>query len=532
MVTDNLSAMKKYLGIILLTGLVALNFVACDDNIDPLITDLELSRALTPTRLEARIRNLTTIELTWNLRDDVDHYVVEFSEDSLQFNTIIFTDEVTAEELPYQRTFDGDTRYSARVKAVSAGVGNSKWAAVTIVTAQENIFLPIQDGDIDATEATVRWPAGSDVTHLLINPGNITRNISVGEKAAGMATVTGLTGDTHYTISLMRETKSRGTLTFTTLIDVGDAFRVYPEDDLSAVIAAATPGEVLVLYPGDYTVFTGLIVINKSITLRGLYPFDKPKIHVQFSLTDGASSIEIKDVDISGDGTLNDAFRYNTNSVTFGTLVIDGCYVHDFTRSFIAGNASATTVQSVVVNNTIVNNIETSGGDFIDFRNTYLADLKLTNSTFNNSSTARDFIRMDGVAPANGLSGTGLTSTVLVDHCTLYRVCNSASVSTRRLLYVRFNANVLTVRNSIIAESGGFFSNQTTTTQHASLNNNYFNAPRFFDAAFEVIANLKVDISGTHRTLDPGFVNAATGNFKVTNQTLLDNSVGDPRWLQ
>ena len=57
------------------------------------------------------------------------------------------------------------------------------------------------------------------------------------------------------------------------------------------------------------------------------------------------------------------------------------------------------------------------------------------------------------------------------------------------------------------------------------LNNNYFNAPGFFNTAQVVY-----DGSGTHTELDPGFVDVAAGNFTITNQTLLDNMVGDPRW--
>jgi len=28
----------------------------------------------------------------------------------------------------------------------------------------------------------------------------------------------------------------------------------------------------------------------------------------------------------------------------------------------------------------------------------------------------------------------------------------------------------------------------------------------------------------------PGFTDAANGNFKVSNQTIIDNEIGDPRW--
>lgn len=510
-----------------LAVLVALG--ACADLADPLVEELELGRVLTPANLVPRIRNLTTIELTWDLRADADSYVVEFSEDSLEFNTIIRTATVLPDQLPFQSTFEGETLYSARVKGVADGVTDSKWTAVTIRTAQENIFLPIQDGDIAATEATLRWAPNSEVTHFVINPGNIQRNITAGEKTAGVATITGLTGETDYTVTLKRDTKNRGTVSFETLIDIGDATAVYPEDDLAAAIAAATAGDVLVLFPGDYTVNTGAsIALNKAIAIRGLYPFNKPKLHVQFTIESGAGDIEFKDLDLDGDALLNDVIRYTTPSVVYGSLSILNSNVHDFTRSLISANQTAAKTGAIIIDNSVMTDMLTTGGDFIDFRNTYAASVTITNSTFDTCTPTRDFIRMDA---ASGLTGTGLTTTVLIDHCTFYGVVNNLT-STRRLLYVRFNANALTVKNSLIVNSTGFYANQTTTTQPVCLNNNYFSAQRFYDAAFEVVANLKVDNSGTHSILDPGFTDAAGGNFTISNQTLKDNAVGDPRWRQ
>ena len=524
MVINSMKTMKtKHIFLGILAGLFSLAFVACDDNIDPLVEELEFERVFSPTGLTARIRNLTTIELTWNIRDDADHYVVEFSEDSLVFASIVRTVEVLPDELPLRETFDGETRYSARVKGVSnSGVEDSKWSAVTIKTDAENIFLAIQDGDIDATVATLRWTPNSEVTNFIINPGNTSRAITADEKAAGVATIEGLTGDTEYTVTLMKGTKQRGSVIFTTLIDVGNATRVYPTDDLSAVIAAAAPGDVLVLYPGDYTVYSGLITIDKSITIRGLYPYDKPKVHIQFNIENAAQAVELIDLDMNGDGTLSDVARFNTAGVTFGYLKITGCNIHDFTRSFVAGNV-ASTIESVIIDNCVLTNVLTSGGDFLDFRTTYLTDLSVTNSTFNNCAPGRDFVRMDA---ASGFSGTGLNSNVLIDHCTLYGVSNT----TDRILYVRFLTNTLTVKNTLIAATDGYYTNQANSSQPICSNNNYFNAAGFYTDAY--VTGAKIDISGTHTTLDPGFTDVATGNFKVTNQTLIDNAVGDPRWLQ
>lgn len=496
----------------------------CKDDIDPVVENLELDRVLTPTDLTARIRNLTTIELTWDVNENVDYYVVEFSEDNLEFNNIIFTDEVTADELPYQRTFAGETRYSARVKAVREGVADSKWTAVTIETAQENIFHAIEDGDIEATQVTLRWPANSEVTNLIINPGSIDRPITAGEKTAGVAVITGLAGETEYTVQLRNGTKNRGSVTFETLVDIGDATAVYPEDNLATVIAAAEDGATLVLFPGDYTVNAGTsIALNKSISIKGQLPNNKPMIHVQFTLASGAVNVEFKDIDMDGDGTLANVFEYTSAGFDYGTLSISGCNIHDYTSRLIYGNV-ASKVAGLTVDNSILTNVDVAnGGDFIDFRLTYLANVTLTNSTFANCAPGRDFVRLDAAA---GYTGTGLTSTVLIDHCTFYGVSNTQD----RILYVRFNANTSTVRNSLFAATDGYYTNQAATTQPTCQNNNYFNAPGFFTPAY--VTNAKVDISGNHTTLDPGFVNAAAGNFTITNQTLKDNAVGDPRWRQ
>jgi hypothetical protein len=527
---------NKYIRGAFLIGLLSVASYACDDLADPLVEDLEVSRVFSPLDLEAHVRDKTTIELEWSVRDDADHYIVEFSEDSLEFTNIIRTVEVTADELPLRETFLGETRYSARVKGVSAdGKEDSKWSVVTIMTDRENIFLDMQDGDIAAVEATLRWPANSEVTHFIINPGNTQREITAEEKEIGVATITGLTGETEYTVTLHNDTKHRGEIVFETLVDIGTATAVYPEDDLAVVIAAASSGDVLALFPGDYTVNTGAtIILNKSLTIRGVYPYDKPKLHVQFSIENAGTTVEVRDLDLNGDlevTDLNDVFRFNTASVEYGSLTIKGCIVHNYTRSLAAGNATASKVTTVTIDDCVMTDMLTSGGDFIDFRNTYVANVTVTNSTFDNCTPTRDFIRVDGVAPTNGFSGTGLTSTVLIDHCTLYGVSNNLT-TTRRITYVRFNANVVTVTNTIIAETTGYYTNQTSTSQPSCSNNNYFNAPRFYDLAAEVIANQKVDNSGTHTTLDPGFADAANGNFKVSNQDLIDDGIGDPRWIQ
>lgn len=487
---------------------------------EEVINDLDVNRAFAPVALTAKIRNQTTVELNWTVRSNVSKYVVEFSADDPNFGTIYKAVDVTPNQLPIQIALEGETVYSIRVKAISAiGLEDSTWAVATATTLTEQLMLAFEPGDVAATKTTFRWVANSNVTQLVLQPGDITHVITSQEKTEGVATVTGLTGETAYTAKLLNGAKIRGTASFTTGIDVGDNTLVLPTDDLFQMIADAAPGDILLLEQGDYTAQTGTITLDKSITIQGLRRDFKPRLRVSFSIISGATDVSLIDLDLTGNTPLDltDVVRY-TGAGNYNSLLISGCVVHDFDRSFIAGNVTDAIVQTIKVENCIATNILTNGGDFIDFRNSDALNVTVNTSTFNNCAPGRDFFRIDAAGTSNG----NATVNVLLEKCTLYGVSNSTS---RRILYIRFNANVITVRNNIFAETLGIHSNQSTTSAPTFSKNNYYNAPSFLDTT---ISNNKVDDSGT--TLNPGFVNAAAGNFTITNQTLKDDQVGDPRW--
>jgi hypothetical protein len=285
-----------------------------------------------------------------------------------------------------------------------------------------------------------------------------------------------------------------------------------------------------VLFPGEYLAYTGKITLNKSVSIKGLYPHNKPILHVQFVLEAGVQNVEVRDVDMDGtyldpltslEVQLDHAFQYATTSVSYGSLSVNSSNIHDYGKSLISGASPnvASSVESISVTNCTVTNILAISADFIDFRAGHVANLSLKNSTFANCAPTRDFIRLDNSATAF----PGRTSNVVIDQCTLYKVSTGSS---NRILYVRFTTNVMKVSNTIIAETGGMFTNQALSSQPEFSKNNYFNATAMYTGA----SPIKIDASGTHSTLDPGFVNAAGGNFKVTNQTLIDNKIGDQRW--
>ncbi|WP_105983738.1 DUF5123 domain-containing protein [Nonlabens agnitus] len=520
MMNKTTKVFKIFLGALLFL-LVTTN---CTDD-DELITELNVKREFAPVNVRAQIRTQTTVELTWNADENVNDYIVEVSEDP-NFGTLTESREVTFNELPVRILLAAETLYYVRVKAVSSrGLEDSKYSTAVIAqTLTEQIFLPTQDGDIMANQALLRWVPNSTVTTIILNRESnnpITREITPQEVIEGTAIITGLTGETQYRATLLNGNNIRGIIDFTTEVDANSGNVVTPADDLFQKVADANPGDVLLLEAGDYTDQVGTITLDKSLTIRGLLSYDKPLLKVSISIVGGATDVNLIDLDLSGDiaTDLTDTVRY-TGAGAFNTLVLDGCNVHDYNRSFVAGNQTGAILQSLTVNNCIVTDVLTSGGDFIDFRNSDVLDTAVTNSTFNNCAPGRDFLRLDAAGDSNGTTNIN----VLLENCTLYGVSDTSD----RILYVRFETNTITVRNNLFAQTSAYYSNQSRTDPNTLFdNNNYFNAEGFYDAG-----NTVFDATSTYFTLDPEFENVEEGNFSVSNQTLIDNNIGDPRWLR
>ncbi|QQY82328.1 DUF4957 domain-containing protein [Tamlana sp. s12] len=496
---------------------------SCGYNED-LVEELDFKREFAPVGLKATVRNQTYVELDWTIEEEVSDYIVEFSADDPDFNTIFLSQEVNSSELPVTIRLEGETVYSIRVQALSSrDLDDSKWAFGEATTLSEQIMEPYQPGDAQATSATLRWEPGSNVTTLNFNDGAVIHNITADEKAAGVATVTGLTSETEYSVILFNNTKNRGQATITTTIAVGNNTLLSPTDDIVSAINNAMPGDIILFNEGDYTAQSAEVDLTKSITLRGLHPDFKPQLKLAFSVLAGATDVSLIDLVLMGEGngqTINqDVVRYN-EADNYNSLTITGCVISDYNKSFIAGSTTDAIIQSVVVDNCIVTDIWTNGGDFIDFRNSNVFNISVTNTTFNNCAPEREFFRIDD---AGSQTQNGKNCNIILKNCTLNACSNKSS---ERLMYVRFQTNTITSQYNLITntECRGY-SDQSRTDQNPTFGgNNYYNADGFYDVNERVH-----DTSGF--TENPGFVDPLNGDFTVTNQLIIDNNIGDPRWL-
>ena len=501
--------------------ILTLTLFNCGGSYDvDLIEELNVDREFAPVALTTIVRNQTIVELNWTVRNGVSNFVVEFSADDPTFTTIFKTVEVSAEELPIQVQLEGLTEYSIRVKAKSStGLEDSNWATGTATTLSEQLMLPSLLGDVGYNQAILRWKPGINVTNIVLQPGDITHNITAQEKANGIAIVTGLTSETQYTANLLNNNKVRGTSTFKTEVDPASGTIINPNDDLLQMIANTASGSVLLLEEGDYTSQTGTASLDKSITIRALLSYAKPLLNINFEINDGATDVNLIDLDIDGATTISDFITFS-GAGNYNTLLISGCNIHDFSRSFVRGSTTDAILQSLIVENCILTNILTNGGDFIDFRNSDVLNINVNTSTFNNCAPGRDFFRVDASGTSND---TGLTCNIILDSCTLYACSNSSS---RRIFYVRFQTNEITAQNNLITdtESEGYADRSGVDEDPTFNNNNYFNASGFLDPDQYIFD------SSNYTELDPGFADPLIGDFTITNQTLIDNAVGDPRW--
>lgn len=503
-----------------------IGFSGCKDNTMDEITKLEVDRAFSPTDLTANVVNKTDVRLTWKAVNNAKSYMIEIFE-TADFSgaPVKSIKDVTFLQLPYTVTgLGGDTQYAIRVKAVGEGVDDSKWISTSLKTDAEQILQAVNPVKLTATSVALNWPAGQTATTITINPGNITRTVTAAEVAAGEAVITGLAGETLYTARLLNGAKVRGTITFSTLLDLGGATSVSPSDDLATLISNANAGTVFALLPGTYNINAD-ITINKTVSLKGAKPSDKPIIKGAVLRVKGNAGLGLKDLVLDGTGSLNgnQTIIYDEASDNaYSDLVVENCEIKNYVKGLMYVNLK-TLIESVTFKGNLISNIECNGGDFIDFRNGIAKTVNFSNNTVYNSALARDFFRMD---PAGGTNFPNITSVITISNNTLNGMVNGAA---NRLLYIRLAKQEIYFSKNIVANSGGILTNQGSTIIVAAnfIANNYFNAPTFM--AGSATSGAKYD-TGSFTTLNPGFTNVAAGNFTISEITLKSNGIGDARW--
>jgi hypothetical protein len=147
-------------------------------------------------------------------------YSLELSRDSLKFERELQVIPLDSTAGFLVENLWSQSRYSARVKAVSKNpaVKNSEYQTVTFTTGIENIFFKLDTAGVSTDRLRLDWDASRIATHIKILAGTAetTATLSDGEKLAGSRLITGLKPATAYTFRIYNGEMLRGTTSATT----------------------------------------------------------------------------------------------------------------------------------------------------------------------------------------------------------------------------------------------------------------------------------------------------------------------------
>ena len=528
--------MKKIFVKSILFGLAAISVLSCSDQSDE-ITNVTYKRNFSPNGVEAKVRNRTNVELSWNSAEGVTSYDIKvYADDSLTYDfskAPVLSTTVTPDKNPLMITgLMGETKYSFYIMAKDGNESrNSKWQGAFAKTESEQIFKNVAEEDIQAKQVTLRWTAGQAADLITLTPGDIKYTVTAADVAAGAATITGLTPETEYSAVLTYQGKTRGKISFTTGIYLEDNdILVKAGDDLSEIIANADAGKRLVIDAGEYGLktaeadFGGSVTISKKLSIKGLRPNSLPVIKGRFKVE---AEFNIDQVILDGEGTDGgQAFDFTAEG-EIESFSITNSEIKNFTKGFYYMN-KATLVKTITIENNIISKIECSGGDFMDARKGGFNTLSFKNNTVYESALSRDFIRMD-----DNSANVTAAANIILDHNTLYNVGSGGA--NYRIFYVRWKSgNKITFTNNLVVNTNykRGFANQGATDKEPTLDNNvYFNTENLISAGATADATITwFDANG--KNLDPKFADAAKGDFTVTNDEVKDTKAGDPRWIK
>jgi len=537
---------NKYISAGFLIGLFSLTFIACDDNIDPLVEALELNRQFTPT-VVTTTNGQTQASIQWSAslftEPDGVSYFIEISKDetfaviAYSLTTTEIQAVITNEDIEIKQD------HFARVKALGQdGREDSGWkVSGAFKITGEQIFLPVTEADLAYNAATVKWTVSGTVTTLTVAPegGQATEfTLTDDEKLAGAKTITGLLPATTYTAEIFNGTTNRGTTTFTTFsLEVPDADLIVYLDNTHVfsqnTFDTLTVASVTFVFPqgtvyGSTTRLT--LKDNMDITFFGVPGANKPVMAFNgFKLPSVAGKIRFENIDLTGYENNNPSgtkygYLFNQNSTADGgsqtaEIIFENCIIRNFANTplRLQQSTNAITVELCKVNNCIVYDISAAQTYAFIHQNgatiSKVNNIEITNSTFYNLRIG--LIRHD----------SGPSQSVTITDCTI----NDISEDTRAIIdYNAQTVTTFTFTANILGKTKG-----STTVRGIRIAGAAVSVPSSsYKTSDHIVATEPVGGVTAYSSLSTDlFQNPSVGDFHFKDAAFAGKSTsGDPRW--
>ena len=523
----NENIMKKIFYSLYMFGVATLCMVAisCSDELTEL-TEVSYDRLFSPIDLEVRVRQQVNAAVSWKAVNKATGYSIElYQGETVAAGTLIQSETTLSTSYTFTK-LEGSEAYAVRVKATGSSIPESKWVEASFKTDAEQIFYEVDPALIEAKQATLTWPAGENVQTLHIMPGEIKRTLTSAEIAEGKAVITGLASETEYTVNLLRGTKIRGTVTFTTPVDLDGAIPLYAdatEEEIKLAFQNLAEGDKICLLPaadGTTAFVPAEVTLSVSCSVMALQ--SKPvTADLCFKIDGTASDITIKDLNFKSDKSV--AFCTILNVSAGANIKISNCTIDSYSK-VITEDEHSSSVQTgdLTVENCVITNISGHG---IDFQKKHISfsTFTLKNSTAYNACNGQNFIRFDFVR-------TGVVYTVTNN--TIYDV----KASNKGLVYIRsnkagnhdFTCNVSKNIFAFSAEATDVFFTEDSKSDNILFDSNYYLNAGSLLANPSTGSGKAFDTAGI--VADPKFKDAANGDFTVGNEDIIYYKIGDPRW--
>lgn len=527
--------MKKYIVSICTLAAICIGSIAVTSCSDPdEVNDLILDRVLSPTGITARVSQDVNIIVTWDKMKGATSYEVEAYADTPDYDqrTPDVSEATTLTESTLTNLI-GETDYYIRVRAMDENNSSrtSKWIEIMRTTNPEQNMNKVKAGDIQSTAVTVTWTPGIQADAIVCTPTaanstaeTVTYNLTATDISSGSATITGLDPETSYRATLKLGEKTRGYATFITNLDMRDATLLTPAEDWVAAIENAAAGSKFALAAGEYTMTTAKLQIKNNVTIAAQNSGNLPIINTCIQIYNDAS-LYLYQVVLDGTGTDGSQAIEYKSAGGFGDLIINGCEIRNYVKGLIYINVAAVP-NTIKIDNSIIHDIECSGGDFIDSRSGGWNNLIISSSTIYNCAAKRDILRADDAS--SKVSASMITS---IDKCTFYNVGNGGA--NYRFFYLRFPGNTNTFTNNVVANFSNTrgFANSGAVGVPTYSNNYYYNCKNLISQAEgnSQAGLVCFDTEGNVLEVNP-FANPDNGDFTITDELFQSYGFGDPRW--
>ena len=516
------------------------------------ITELSLARCLEPQNLSARVDATTGDNITfgWDVNKDAGEYLLTvYKDENLTSEENSWT--LAPGEVPFTTRLTADQKYWFTVGAYKVDAEGFKVngteshiavydGSVKTYAVKDNLYPEVKART--STSVTFAWSTdiedADEVTELQAVPvrggTTVKYTITDAEKAAGVATISGLEPSTEYQITLFYMSASRGSKDVFTMADKGSATTITTSDELKT--AVVTGGEYYLAYnEAGYSMGTAKPAASLSLIGElgpdGSKPVVSGKIELTADLTEENAILYFESIKFDG-AAGSRIVEHTGGSPVVGSITFLNCEITNYLAGFFYGNNDAVVkIGTFKFDSCDMYGIPGSGGDAVDIRKTTEIDeIAFVNNTLYDG--IRTLFRIDA-------SDAIKIGHIDFENNTVKSIATIDDNNNRGIFAVRVPHEMTLKNNLFLWENGGkdesstdadkaqLFQDNTNTVvptfRAASKNYSYAHGKSFFakvPAATAGVINMNVD---------PCY-NSKGNFFQLAAQDLIEGEIGASKW--